>query len=135
VDLGTRSYRSGRTSWPSGSFRTSHRFGSRACLLLFLIFIVAQPIAEIGPINAPDSLLIALADSFTPLGASLKSIRPDLSRGTSVFFSPRRLFLHFSRTPIAGAKEGRPFQNSETLNYARLLESFRSGRSPPAPLS
>ena len=85
MDLGTRSYRSDRTSWPSGSFRTSHRFGSRACLLLFFIFIVAQPIAEIGPKNAPHSLLIALADSFTPLGASLKSIRPDLSRGTSVF--------------------------------------------------
>jgi hypothetical protein len=135
VDLGTRSYRSVRTSWPSGSFQTSHRFGSRACLLLFIIFIVAQPIAEIGPINAPDSLLVALADSFTPLGASLQSIRPDLSRGASVFFSPRRLFLHFSRTPIASAKEGRPFQNSETVNYARLLEPLRGGRSPPSQLN
>lgn len=134
MDLGTRSYRSDRTSWPSGSFQTSHRFGSRACLLLFIIFIVAQPIAEIAPINAPHSLLVALADSFTPLGASLQSIRPDLSQGTSVFFSPRRLFLHFSRAPI-GAEEGRPFQNSETVNYARLLESLRGGRSPPSQLS
>jgi len=96
---------------------------------------VAQPFAEVGPVNAPDRSLIALADSLVPFGASLRSIRPDSSQGASVFCSPGRLFLHFSRAPIVSLKDRGPFQKSETVNYARLLESFRGGRSPPSKLS
>jgi hypothetical protein len=101
---------------------------------LLSVAIVAQPLLGVGLANAPDSSLIARADSFAPLGDSLQSVRPDAQQSL-VFCPPKRVFLYISRAPRATAKDGRPFENSETINYARPLDSFYSGRSPPSKLS
>jgi hypothetical protein len=107
------------------------QFGVRVSLLILAIFILARPLTELVSNIKPDNSLVGLAERLLPLGASLQSIRPDLSQSASPFSSSGRLFRHLSCEITARIEDSQPLGNFEAANHARLLESFRGGRSPP----
>jgi hypothetical protein len=109
-----------------------HRqFDVRVSLLILAFFVVARPLTELASNIRPDSSLVALAERLLPLDASLQSIRPDLSQSRSPFSSSERLFPHLSYEITARIEDSEPLRNLAAANHARLLASFRAGRSPP----
>jgi hypothetical protein len=130
-DLRTRTCLLDRRCWTRGLFQAPCRWRSRVCLLLLAVLIVTQPLFGFAPVKVPNSSLVELADNLASPSASLQSIRPDLSRCAPILCPPNRPFLHICRSPIICIRDGRPFYASESANYARLLTSLYSGRSPP----